>query len=102
MFSFPDLRFLLVSQGYCNQLSQLWWLQIRKTVWRFLRDKHQGLPWWPSGWEATSNASDVLSILVGNKDPTGFGATKPVHHHREPERHSKDPAQPENTFFKKN
>lgn len=81
MFSSPYLRFLLVPQGYCDQLTQLWWLQIRENNvkvsqryktrvflvarWRRIHPPTQGT--WCRSWS-------------GNKDPTCFGATKPVHH----------------------
>ena len=68
MFSFPDPRFLLVSQGYCNQLTQLWWLQIRENnVKVSQRYKTRAFPGGPVAKNPPCNARDMVSILVGEQ-----------------------------------
>ena len=68
MFSSPYLRFLLVPQGYCDQLTQLWWLQIRENnVKVSQRYKTRAFPGGLVAKKPPSNARGVVLILVGEQ-----------------------------------
>ena len=76
-----SLRFLLVSQEYCNQLTQLWRLKIREnSVKVSQRYKKQGLLGGPVVKNPPSNARDMVSILVREQQshmPRGNSAGAP-------------------------